>query len=162
MSRRLLFVACLVLAQACSSLHAEDARDLKIIATAQDSPTADNIGPVRLNNYGGIVIRSAEELVAASAKSDSAKNAVVQGEMMAELAKVLQVDGIDWSTQMIVAVRGEPGTKADRIHFDSLKVEGNTLTVTWKVKQRPPHAGFGTPIALILVDRFEGETKFAP
>src|SRR4051794_986447 len=118
--RRPLVVACLVLAGAVGSLNAEEARELKILATAQDSPRADNIGPVRLNNVGGIVIRSAEELVAASAKAGSAKDAVVQGEILAELAKLLQVDGIDWSTQMIVAVRGESGTKADRIHFEAL------------------------------------------
>jgi hypothetical protein len=82
--------------------------------------------------------------------------------MEAELAKLLEVDAIDWRKQMVLAVRGEPGTKADRVHFDSLKVEGKVLTVAWKVKQRPPHAGTGTPIALILVDRFDGEVKFGP
>jgi hypothetical protein len=144
------------------TVRADDARELKIIATAQDSPRAANIGPVQLDSFGGVVIRSPEELVAASSKAESAKDAAVQKELTAELAKLLQVDGIDWSQQMVVAVRGEPGTKADRIHFDALTVEGKTLTVAWKVKQRPPHAGFGTPIALILVDRFDGETKFTP
>ena len=63
---------------------------------------------------------------------------------------------------MVLAVRGQPGTKADQVHFDSLRIDGKVLTVAWKVKQRPPHAGPGTPIAIILVDRFDGEVKFGP
>jgi hypothetical protein len=143
-------------------LCADDARELRIIATAEDSPRAGAIGPVRLNDHGGVVVRNAEELVAHSAKPDSAKNPAVQKAMAAELAELLQVDAIDWDKQMILAVRGEPGTKADRVQFDSLKVEGKVLTVAWKVKQRPPHAGPGTPIAVILVERFDGEVKFVP
>ena len=108
------------------------------------------------------MIRSAEELVAHSGKPKSAKDAAVQKAMEAELTKLLEVERIDWSKQMVLAVRGEPGTRADRVHFDSLKVEGKVLTVAWKVKQRPPHAGLGTPIALILVERFDGEVKFGP
>jgi hypothetical protein len=142
--------------------RAEAAREVTIIASAQDSPRATSIGPVQLNDYGGVVIRSAEDLVAHSNKPDSAKDQAIQKEMAAELSKLLQVDAIDWSKQMVLAVRGEPGTKADRVHFDSLRVEGKALTVAWKVKQRPPHAGPGTPIALILVERFDGEVKFAP
>jgi hypothetical protein len=142
--------------------RAEDARELKIIASAQDSSRATNLGPVQLKDSGGVVIRSAEDLVAHSSKSDSAKDLAVQKQMDAELAKLLQVDAIDWSKQMVLAVRGERGTTADRIHFDSLTVEGKVLTVAWKVKQRPPHAGCGTPFALVLVERFDGEVKFGP
>jgi hypothetical protein len=144
------------------ALRAGEARDVVIIASAQDSQRAANIGPVQLNEYGGVVIRSAEDLVAHSSKPDSAKDPAIQKEMAAEVAKLLQVDAIDWSKQMVLAVRGEQGTKADRVHFESLKIEGKTLTVAWKVKQRPPHAGPGTPIALILVEHFDGEVKFAP
>jgi hypothetical protein len=145
-----------------ATARAEDAKELKIIASAQDSPRAANIGPVQLNDYGGVVIRSTEELVALSSKAKSAKDPAVQKETEAELAKLLEVDAIDWSKQMVLAVRGEPGTKADRVHFESLTVEGKVLTVAWKVRQRPPHAGPGTPIALILVARFDGEVKFGP
>jgi hypothetical protein len=161
---RQLSVICLVVACAAfpAPSSAEDARELKIVASAQDSPRETNIGPVQLNDYGGVVIRSAEELVTHSNKPASAKDSAVQKEMNAELAKLLQVDAIDWSKQMVLAVRGQPGTKADRIHFDELKVEGQVLTVVWKVKQRPPHAGPGTPIALILVERFDGKVKFVP
>ena len=159
-----LSVVCTVAACAATlaPLRAEEAKEWKIIASAQDSSRAANIGPVRLEEPGSVVIRSAEELVALSSKATSAKDPAVQKETEAELAKLLQVDAIDWSRQMALAVRGEPGTKADKVHFDSLKVEGKILTVAWKVKQRPPHAGLGHPIAVILVERFEGEVKFQP
>ena len=154
-------ITCFVAAWAVlpAPLRAEDAKELKIIASAQDTSLAPSIGPVQFKN-NEVVIRNAEELVASSSKAKSAKDPVVQKEVEAELAKLLKVDAIDWSKQMVLAVRGEPGTKADRVHFDSLKVEGKILTVAWKVKQRPPHAGPGTPIALILVERFDGEVKF--
>lgn len=155
-------LACLAIAVLAVPSSAEEAHDVKIIAAAQDSPNVGNIGPIHLEQNATIVIRSAEELVARSTKATTAKDAATQKEMQTELAKLLQVDAIDWRTQMVVAVRGEPGTKADRVHFDSLKIEGKVLTVAWKVKQRPPHAGPGTPIALILVDRFDGEVKFTP
>ena len=154
-----LVVACAVLP---APLGAEDARELKILASAQDSPRAASIGPVYLKDLGGVVIRNAAELVVLSSKPKAAQDPAVQKAMEAELARLLEVDAIDWSNQMVLAVRGEPGTKADRVHFDSLKVEGKVLTVAWKVRQRPPHAGPGTPIALILVERFDGEVKFAP
>jgi hypothetical protein len=142
---------------------AEKTRELTIIASAQDSPRCGaNIGPVRLNDSGGVVIRSAEGLVAHSSKPDSAKDPAVQKAMEAELAKLLEVDAIDWNKQMVLAVRGQTGTRSDRIHFESLRVEDKALTVAWKVKQRPPHAGPGTPIALILVERFDGDVKFGP
>jgi hypothetical protein len=165
MSGRLkLSVACLAVACAAvpATLRAEDAREMTIFASAQDSQRAASIGPVQLNDYGGVVIRSAEDLVSHSGKPDSAKDPAVQKAMQAELAKLFDVEAIDWKTHMVLAVRGVPGTKADRVHFDSLKVEGKVLTVAWKVKQRPPHAGPGTPIAVILVERFDGEVKFAP
>jgi len=159
-----LSVACLLAAWVIlpATARAEDARELKIIASAQDSTRAATIGPLQLDELGGVVIRSAEELVAFSSKAKSAQDPKVQKEIEAELARLLQLDAIDWSKQMALAVRGEPGTKADKVRFDSLKVENKVLTVAWKVIPRPPHAGPGTPIALILVDRFDGEVKFVP
>lgn len=159
-----LCVACLVAVCVIlpATARAEDARELKTFASAQDSSRAASIGPVQLDEPGSVVIRSAEELVASSSRAKSAKDPAVQKEIEAELARLLQLDAINWSTQMVLAVRGEPGTKADRVRFDSLKVEDKVLTVAWKVNARPPHAGPGTPIALILVERFDGEVKFVP
>ena len=157
-----LSIACLLVVWATlpATARAADAKELQIFASARDSNRAANIGPVQLDELGGVVIRSAEELVALSSKAKSAKDPAVQKETEAELAKLLQLDAIDWSKQMVLAVRGERGTKADKVRFDSLKIEDKVLTVAWKVIPRPPHAGPGTPIALILVERFDGEVKF--
>lgn len=155
-----LVAVCVVVA--CSVGQAGEGKEWKVIATAQDSQRECDIGPVRLNAYGGVVIRSGEELVARSGKPAAAKDPATQNAMTVELAKLLDIDSIDWSKQMVLAVRGEPGTKADRVHFESLTVDGKVLTVAWTVKQRPPHAGLGTPIAVLLVERFDGEVKFVP
>ena len=50
-------------------------------------------------NKPPVVIRSAEELVANSAKADKAKDADVQKEMSLALAKLFKVDAIDWNKQ---------------------------------------------------------------
>jgi hypothetical protein len=145
-----------------ATARADDIRELAVFATAQDSTRAANVGPVRLDGPGGVVIRSADELVARSPRAEAAKDPAVQKEIEAELAKALQLDAIDWGKHMAVAVRGEPGTRADKVRFDSLKVENKVLTVAWKVIPRPPHAGPGTPLAVILVERFDGEVRFVP
>lgn len=155
----LIVVACAI---APVTLAGEPAKECNIIALAHDSTRAGNIGPVQLDEPATAVIRSAEELVARSSQAGSAKDVAVQNELEAELAKVLGVESIDWSKQMALVVRGEPGTKADKVRFGSLTFENNVLTVVWRVIPRPPHAGPGTPIALILVDRFDGEVKFVP
>jgi len=76
---------------------------------AHDSPLEAGIGPVQLRGEEGVVIRDAEQLVARSAKPDSAKDPTMQKEMEAELAKVLDVSAIDWSKQMVLALRGNRG-----------------------------------------------------
>lgn len=137
-----------------------DATELKIISEAHESLLEAGIGPVRLNDEGGVVIRSAEELVATSTQAGAAKDAAIQKQIEAEVAKLLSVDAIDWNKQMVLGVRGKSGTKLDRVQIESIKAEGKVLTVAWKLKQRPPHAGPGTPVSLILVDRFDDEVKF--
>ena len=139
-------------------LSADEVREVNIIASAHDSPLEAGIGPIQLRERGGLVIRNANELVALSAKPNT-KDATERKELEAELAKVLDMSTVDWSKQMVLAVRGTQGTRLDRIHIDSLKAEGKVLTVTWKIKQRPPHAGPGSPVSLLLVERFD-EVKF--
>src|SRR4051812_43039377 len=97
-------IACTILL---APLRADDGREWKIIASAQDSSRAGSIGPVHLEAPGTVVIRSAEELVALSSKATSAKDPAVQKEMETELARLLEVDAIDWSKQMALVVRGE-------------------------------------------------------
>lgn len=144
-----------------ATARAEDAKEVKPIATAKSDSRDARIGPIDVKR-AGVVIRSAEELVASSNKPKAAKDPDIQKETEAELVKLLKVEKMDWSKQMVLAARGEPGTKADRVRFDSLTAEAKTLTVAWRVSPRPPHAGPGTPIALILIERFDGDVKFVP
>src|SRR5262245_60685706 len=108
MPRGLLPVACLVAAGAVTAhaaARADEPKELKIIATA--SSTEPFL--VRLKKTdSGVVIRSAEELVAHSAKPDAAKDPAVQKATEAELAKFLNVAGIDWGKQMVLVVQGHP------------------------------------------------------
>jgi len=84
----------------------------------------------------------------------------MQKEMEAELARSSTCPPSTGASRWSSRCAAKPGTKLDRIAFDSLKVDGKVLTVAWKVNQRPPHAGPGTPVSLILVDRFDDVVKF--
>jgi hypothetical protein len=131
---------------------AEDAKELKPIATAQDNSRSASIGSFEIKQ-AGLVIRSAEELVALTSKAKSAKEPAVQKEMEAELAKLLKVDAIDWNKQIVLGVIGEK--------IESQIADGKTLTVTFvPPKERPIRSIPRTPKILVLVDRFEGEVKF--
>lgn len=142
-----------VLAIFAAPIVAGETKEMSVIAIAHESQLDAGVGPIQMKELGGIVIRSSQELAALSTESDQRK-------IEAELAKVLEVSTIDWNKQMVIALRGVQGTKLDRIHIESLKVEGKALTVSWKIKQRPPHAGPGSPVAVLLVDRFDDEVKF--
>ena len=134
--------------------RAEDSRELKTIASARDYSRSSSIGSFRLDRTG-VVIRSAEELVALSRRATAAKDLAVQKEMEAELAKLLKVGAIDWSKQIVLGVIGE--------RFDSLKTDGKVLTATFIHFNEPlTRAIPPTPKILVLIERFEGEVKFVP
>src|SRR5262249_19775499 len=122
MSRGLLFLVAGWSAMVPLALRAEEPKELKIIASA----SATDPYLVRLKNQDrGVVIRSAEELVAHSGKPDSAKDAAVQKALEAELAKFLNVESIDWKKQMVLAVQGHPSNgDSGSIKFELPKIEG--------------------------------------
>ena len=153
----LLSVACLAVA-ILATVRAGEANDLKIIASFGES-----YSPIHLKKEDtGVVIRSPQELVAHSNKSDAAKDAEVQKKMVSEVAKLLKVESIDWTKQMILAVHGHSsGDGSGSIKFRSLKVKDKILHVTWQQEGRPS-LGFVTPRGMALVERFDGEVKFAP
>ena len=105
MSRGLQFcIACLVAGAILpATTRAQDARDVKPIATAKSDSRDSRLGPFEIKR-NGVVVRSAEELVALTTKAKSATDPEVQKEMAAELAKLLKVDAIDWKKQMVLAV----------------------------------------------------------
>jgi hypothetical protein len=131
---------------------AEDTKELKPIATIKDDKRSVNIGSFELETTG-VVVRNAEELVALTSKAKSAKDPAVQKEMETELAKLLKVEAIDWDKQIVLGVIGEG--------FDSLKIDGKTLTATFvPVKQPMARTVSPIPKVLVLLDCFDGEVKF--
>jgi formylglycine-generating enzyme required for sulfatase activity len=167
MSRGLLFpvgmvaVWALVVSLALRAEESKEPKELKIIA----SDTTSEPFLIRLKKPdSGVVIRSAEELVAHSSKPDSAKDPAVQKEMEAELVKFLNVKSIDWSKQMVLAVQGHPTHgESGSIKFDPLKIEGKILQVFWKQQQHVTRFPYqGPPTAFALVERFEGEVSLLP
>src|SRR5262245_35475010 len=135
MSRSLLLSAgCLAAVMVPITFAVQDAKELKLIASTTDAEP----GLVRLKQIdSGVVIRSAQELVAHSAKPESAKDAAVQKAMEADLAKRLKVDSIDWSKHMVLVVQGHP-TKGEygTIKIEAPKIQGKMLVVTWKQENR--------------------------
>ena len=135
-----------------ATARAQDTKDVKAIATAKDSSRNGSFGPFYLKREGA-VIRNAEELVASSVRAKFAKDPEVQKAMEAELAKILKVDAIDWSKQMVLGVIGEG--------FDPVTIDGKVLTATFvPFEERPMRAIPPIPKTLLLVERFEGEVKF--
>jgi formylglycine-generating enzyme required for sulfatase activity len=165
MSRGLLVpAACLIAAWAVIVTlvaSADEPKEPKIVASASVPRPA----LVRFKNDDtGVVIRSPEELVAHSDKPDAAKDPAVQKATVAELVKLLNVDGIDWDKQMVLAVQGHPdGGAPGVIKFDPPKIEGKVLLVSWKQEGHPARAVYrGPPTGFALVERFEGEVTFLP
>ncbi|HEX3151445.1 MAG TPA: hypothetical protein VHR66_25430 [Gemmataceae bacterium] len=157
MSRvRTLALACLTLAWLILSTVArcDEPKDIKPIASAEDMERTSRFGPIHLTKVG-VVIRSAEELVAQSPRPETAKDPKVQKEMEAEMAKVLKVDAIDWKKQMILGVVG--------YDFDSLKTDAKTLTASYAPFNEPVTRAIPkTPKIVVLIERFDGEVKFVP
>jgi hypothetical protein len=103
-----------------------------------------------------LVIGSARDLLAATGLNES------------QLAAILHVPPIDWTTQMIVLVSqgfGAYGASSPTVSITGLTVSINTLTVHWAVGPKPRGifslwVTLTDPAAFALVDRFDGVVKF--
>ncbi|MCE9560587.1 MAG: formylglycine-generating enzyme family protein [Planctomycetes bacterium] len=164
MSRGLLLSVCLLAVCAATThvvVSADEPKTVKVIAAESTSKTY----LLRLKkDDSGVVIRSAAELVAHSAKPDDAKDPAVQKAMAAELAKFFKVKSIDWNKQMVVVVEGHD-TRGEfgAIKFDPPEIKGKVLQVFWKQEHRVTRAShLGVPMGFALVERFEGEVVFFP
>ena len=152
-----LAIACLVAVCAIvpAPVSAEDVKDLK--------PGAKIVmahGPLAYKPQLHLVIRSAEELVANSAKPLKSKDREVQQEMSSALAKLFKVDAIDWDKQMVVGImtgggRGDAGNLA----FVSFLLQGKSLTVHYTGPAFPDHNCVSNS-GLALIPRFDGEVTF--
>ena len=165
MSRGLHFAGvCLVVSLATvlpMTLRGQAPKELKILASTSD--TEPNL--IRLKkDDSGVVIRSAQELVAHSPKPDSAKDPASQKEAEAALARALKVEKIDWSKQMILAVQGHPTRgEAGSIRFDVPRITAKVLRVVWNQEHRVTRFPYkGPPTGIALVDRLDGEIVFLP
>jgi hypothetical protein len=134
---------------------AKKARELKVFARAPGGPGGVALG-------GHRVIRGEVELTK-----------VVEGvggnidKVLAKVTKMLKVEKIDWDRQMLVVLSGgmQP-TTGYRVELTSLKVEGDELTVRWKLLGPRP----GQPLAKVvthpnltlLVERFDDTVRFDP
>jgi hypothetical protein len=139
-----------------STVHAGEPMDVKIIASF-----GEPYSPIQVKKEDtGVVIRSAQELVSYSGKPNSAKDADAQKKLESEVAKLLKVERIDWTKQMILAVHGHRSKEGSgAIKFRSLKIKDKVLHVTWQQEDRPS-LGIANPRGLALVQRFDGEVKF--
>jgi hypothetical protein len=128
------------------------ADEVKPIATATDSERTARIGPVRVEK-DGVVIRSAEELVARTARAKDANDPAVQKEFAAAVAKLLKVEAIDWDKQMLIGIIAT--------EVVSVTADGKNLTVTYRPYQEPlTRAVPRTPKHLLLLGRTDGDVKF--
>lgn len=135
-----------------ATARADDPKDVKPIATIKDISHSARMGPFEIKRHG-MAVRNAEELVALTSKAKSATDPKIQKQMEAELAKLLKVEAIDWSKQMVVGVIGR--------EVDSIKTDGKVLTVNYTPYKEPLQLAIPpTPKHLMLIERVEGEVKF--
>ncbi len=114
--------------------------------------------PARVGQ-GSSVIRSGEQL--GKLQGVDAEKAT------ANLARMLKVESIDWTKQMIVVISGgTQRTGGYSVEAKSLEVKDGKLVVNWKLNTPPPGSivtqALTNPALTILVDRFEGDVTFEP
>lgn len=85
----------------------------------------------------------------------------------ADVAKLLKVDAIDWTKQMLIVIQGgSQRTGGYSVEAQTLEVKDGKLIVNWKLNTPAPGSivtqGFTNPAQTILVDRFEGDITFSP
>jgi hypothetical protein len=82
-------------------------------------------------------------------------------------AKMLKVDAIDWTKQMLIVISGgTQRTGGYSVEAKSLEVKDGKLVVNWKLNTPAKDAiviqVLTNPALTILVDRFDGDVIFEP
>ncbi|MCI0463562.1 MAG: protease complex subunit PrcB family protein [Gemmataceae bacterium] len=132
----------------------EKSRELKVFART----------PNRLGARGGnVVVRGPQEMV----KLRGGKAGGNVDATNAAVAKLLKVEKIDWDKQMIILISGgTQRTGGYSVELKGLKVQGDTLTVQWKLNApkagQPVTQALTNPGLALLVERFDGEVRFDP
>jgi hypothetical protein len=132
--------------------------ELKVIATGLWR------APVRDGKAQQFVLKDADAVAAAT---DRTRDDAGRKEAAQAMAKLFQVDAIDFDKQMIVVVTAGPKpTGGFSVEIEGVRREDKTATVSWKLKTPAPGdfvtEAFTHPARAALVERFDGEVKFAP
>jgi hypothetical protein len=79
-----------------------------------------------------------------------------------EMARQLRVPSVDWRKHMVVSISaGLRGSDADRLTVTRVEVDGNRMTVWYKLEVGGPGpaSGFGYPAETVLVDHCTGPVR---
>ncbi len=148
-------------------------KELKIIAQRSFVSESDGAPPISFvrpaeKPVEPLVIRSVEDLAAASTKGRQAKDPAaakkdpdLQKEVEGLLAKALKVEKIDWEKQMVVAASEKQAYRVPpKWEFASLKLDGEKLIVEMRSESGKGYGSYGTPWAVAVVERFDGKVEF--
>jgi hypothetical protein len=117
-------------------------------------------GPLAYKPQLHLVIRSAEELVENSSEPLKSKDRQVQQEMSSALAKLFNVDAIDWDKHMVVGIMTGGGRgDAGKLAFVSVLHQGKSITVHYTGPAFPDH-NCATNSGLAMIPRFDGAVRF--
>lgn len=141
--------------------------ELKVLAQRH---FVSSFGPISATKAESLVVRSVEELVAASAVGRKAKDpaaaqkdADIQKEVEKQLMAVLMVEKIDWQKQMVILATTDLGAAyrtTPQVILVSLKVSGEKLTITVANGQSEYGAYGRYPGVAAIVERHDGKVEF--
>jgi hypothetical protein len=146
---------------------ADDPQDWKVIAKVSsvggkpDIPLTfkqDPKDPSKAEH--GVVLRGPADVAARRVADPKLASSPAEQAAAAEwAAKLLGVDKIEWTKQMLIALSAGTAATPREVRVVSMKVKGAELEVTWETV---PASGTGVsePRAVLLVPRFEGEVRF--
>ena len=142
---------------------AAEPQDWKVIAkvtsVADQPPIRLTFGKNQDGPEHGLVFRGPADL--ASRYVTDPKKASDPAEQAAAVewaAKLLKVDRIDWTKQMLLAISAGANTPHE-VRLVSLKADQGVLTVTWDTVAKTG-SGLSNARALVLVPRFDGDVRF--
>jgi hypothetical protein len=146
-----------------AGLAAAEPTDWKVLASAgtvgkQEWPL--HIDPVGDKPRHGVACRGPADLTALVVKDPKlAAAADEQKRAEAWAARLLKVEKIDWTKQMVVAVDAGSVGNGREVKLVSAKADGQTLTVTWQTLTKAK-SGLANPRLVALMPRFEGDVVF--
>jgi hypothetical protein len=131
-----------------------------VIGGKRDFPLLS--GPDSGAPKGGIVFRNAAELAGKMLGDEKKGKDESEQKKAAEwAAKVLKVERIDWDKQTLLVIYGGYfRADGNEVHLVSMTSNGKVLTVTYDVPLLDKMTGSHAPLALVLIEKFDGDVKF--